>query len=118
MQYKISRKYTMIYFGIILGIILFIAVSYMALNKKSDRKVRIVSIIALAFMILTLIICLIAALTDNRVPVDESVVIVGAPVQIQEVSSTNIVALTILIIILILVFLLIAYNAIKEKKTS
>jgi len=101
--------------GIIIGIVLFGAVVYMALDKKSDFKTRLVSIGALAVMILSLIICFAIVLTDNRVPVDPSNVIVGAPPEVKE-DNHNMTALIFTILFFIVLFVVIVFLALKEHK--
>jgi len=66
----------MIFLGVMLGIAIMAATVYFALDKKSGFHMRLVCLGALAIMILTVIICLVIILTDNRVPIDESVLIV------------------------------------------
>jgi cytochrome bd-type quinol oxidase subunit 2 len=111
---KITGVY-MIFFGVILGIGIMAGTVFMALDKKSHLHVRIASIIAIFLMILTIIICLVVAFTDNRVPVDESVLIVGAAPEIQE-KSTNVMTLVLLIILLIVMFIVIALLTIHEQR--
>jgi len=101
--------------GIIIGIVLIGAVIYMALNKKSDFKTRLVSIAALAAMILSVIICFIIVFTDDRVPVDPSKVIVGAPPEVKE-EGHNMVALVFTILFFIVLFAVIVFLALKEHK--
>ena len=107
----------MIYLGVLLGIGILAAVIYMALNKKSDIKTRIASMAALALMIITVIICLVLVFTDNRVPIDESVLIVGAPVEVRK-DNENTGPLLLLIVFLIALFFLIGFLAIREHKKS
>jgi uncharacterized membrane protein YhaH (DUF805 family) len=67
-------------------------------------------------MIITVIICLVVILSDNRVPVDPSTLIVGAPVEVSE--ENNIVALLISIVFLLVLFLVIAVLARREHKRN
>ena len=106
----------MIYFGVVLGIILLSVMTYMAVDKKSNFKTRGACLIALAVMILTVIICLFIVLTDTRVPVDTSVVIVGMPQETQQESGSNILALFFIVVFLLGIFALIAYLALKEHR--
>lgn len=100
---------------LILTVIMF-AMIYMALNKTSNFSVRIASLIALALMIITIIICVIFVFTDNRVPVDESVLIVGAPVEVKTEKNNNTMALALLVIFLIGVFILITILSMRENR--
>jgi len=108
----------MIFFGISLGIGILVGMIYMALNKKSDFVIRIACIAAIFLMILTVVICLILALTDNRVPVDESVLIVGAVTETQGRNTSNDLVLTLLIMFLVVFFLLIAIFSMREHHKS
>jgi len=106
----------MVYLGILLGISIMAAMIFLALNKKSTFSIRIASIAAIFLMVLTIIICLVLALTDNRVPVDESVLIVGAVPEPPEVNSTNVMVLTLLVIVLVVFFILIALFSVHEHR--
>jgi len=106
----------MTYVGILLSIAIMAAVISMAFNKKSTFAVRIASLIALGLMLLTIMICLVIGMTDNKVIADESVLIVGAPVETKKTGSDNIMILLLLIIFLIAFFVVIAVLAIKEHK--
>ena len=106
----------MIYLGILLSIAIMGAVISMAFNKKSSFAVRIACLIALGLMLLTIIICLVFAMTDNKVVVDESVLIVGAPVETKKAGSDNLLVLLLLIIFLVAFFVVVAVLAIKEHK--
>jgi len=106
----------MIYLGILLSIAIMGAVISMAFNKKSSFAVRIACLIALGLMLLTIIICLVFAMTDNKVVVDESVLIVGAPVETKKAGSDNLMVLFLLIIFLVAFFVVVTVLAIKEHK--
>jgi len=108
----------MILFGIVLGICLMGGMVYMAVDKKSNFPTRVASLIALAVMILTIIICLFIVFTDTTVPVDESVLIVGAPVEVKETNSNDIFVMMLLILFLIVLFIVIAVLTMKEHKKS
>jgi len=108
----------MIYLGIFLGILIMSAMIYMAVDKKSSPAVRLVCLIALGVMVLTVIICLFIIFTDNRVPVDESVLIVGAPVEIKSDSGANIWILLLLVIILLGLFVMIAFFTMRENRKN
>ncbi|MCL2764061.1 MAG: hypothetical protein FWD40_02120 [Treponema sp.] len=107
----------MIFIGVVIGIIILGAVSYFAINKKSSFHTRIVSLAALALMILSVIVCLVIVLTDTRVQVDPSSLIVGAPVETVEEHS-NIAGLLFSIIFLLALFAVIAFLAMKEHKRT
>jgi len=106
----------MVYLGVLLGIGIMSAMVYMALDKKSSFQTRIAALIAIALMMITVIICLVIVFTDNRVPVDPSTLIVGAPVEVTKVGSGNTMVLLLLIIFLIAIFVLIAILAMRENR--
>ena len=108
----------MVYLGVLLGIAIMAAMITMAVNKKSTFIVRVASLIAIALMILAIIVCLFIVFTDNRVPVDESVLIVGAPVEVNQEGGGNSMVLLLLIIILLALFALIAVSALKEHRKA
>jgi len=106
----------MILLGILLGMGILGAIIYMAVDKKSTFIVRLASLIALGLMILTIIICIIMVFTDNRVPVDESILIVGAPVETKKDSGHNIWVLMMIVIVLISIFFVIILISMKENR--
>jgi len=106
----------MIYLGILFCIAIMGAVISMAFNKKSNFATRIASLIALALMIITVIICLVVAFTDNTVAVDESVLIVGAPVEVKKAGGDNTMVLSLLIFFLVGFFVVITVLAIKDHR--
>ena len=106
----------MVFFGVILGISIMAAMVYMALDKKSSFQIRIASLIAIAIMMATVILCVFIVLTDNRVPVDESVLIVGAPAEVKQTGSGNTTVLLLLIIIMVGIFVLLAILSMRENR--
>ena len=106
----------MTYLGVLIGLIIMAVMVYLAIDKKSNLPTRIASLAALALMILTVGICIFIVFTDNRVPVDPSVLIVGAPVEVKEDKNDNLGVVILLIIFLIAVFSVIAFIAMKENK--
>jgi formate hydrogenlyase subunit 3/multisubunit Na+/H+ antiporter MnhD subunit len=108
----------MIVMGIILGIAIMGAMVFLIFDKKSTPTVRVASLIALGIMVLTVIICVFMIFTDNRVPVDPSVLIVGAPVETKKESDSNIWIILLLIIILASMFVLVAIHTIRENRKN
>ncbi|MCL2441919.1 MAG: hypothetical protein FWD13_00430 [Treponema sp.] len=106
----------MIFLGILFALAIMGAVSYFAIDKKSSFHTRLVSIIALGIMILTVIICIIIALSDTTVAVDMSTLIVNETKE--EKEETNIIALIFSVLFFIALFVVIAYLAMKEHKKS
>ena len=90
----------------------------MALDKKSNFQTRLVSLGALALMIISVIICFVLVLTDHRVPVDESVLIVGAPAEVKDKGDNNLLALLISVVFFIALFAVIFFLAMKEHRRS
>jgi lysylphosphatidylglycerol synthetase-like protein (DUF2156 family) len=116
-QVKIYRKYSMIFAGIIIVIVILAAMIYLAIDKKSTLIIRLASLGAIALMFITLVICTIVILNDNTVPVDPSVLIVGAPTEKKEVKN-NSVAIAFIIIFVIAMFAFIAITAMREQKKN
>ena len=108
----------MITFGIIFALILMGVMASMALNKKSIFPVRIASLIALAVMVITVLICLFIVLTDNRVIIDPSNVIVGAEIEVPKTSSTNVMILLFMIVLLLGLFGIITFHSLKEHRKN
>ena len=106
----------MVFLGILFGIIIMGVMVYMALDKKSNFHIRIASLVALALMILASIICLFIIFTDDRVPVDESVVIVGAVQETKEKDGSNIVIPVIFFVIMAVLFVVIAFLSMKDLR--
>jgi len=104
----------MIFIGIVIGIIIMAAMIYLALDKKSNFHTRIASLAALAVMILTIIICLIIIFSDDKVHIDPSTLIVGAPVEVKE--DNNLAGLMISIIFLLALFGIILFLAMREQR--
>jgi len=108
----------MIYFGFVLAIAIMGGTIYMAFDKKSDFLTRLVSVIALGVMLLTVIICLFIALTNSTVPVDDSIIIVGAPVVTKKDISGNIMPLALSVILIIVFYVVIFFVSLKGQKKN
>ena len=106
----------MIYLCVLIGIGIIGFMIYLAVDKKSNFPTRVASLIALGIMILSIIICLIIIFTDNRVPVDESLLIVGAPVEVSPDSGGNFWVLLLLVVFLLGIFTFIIVHAMKENR--
>jgi len=105
----------MVFIGFLVSIIIMGAMVYMAINKKSNFSVRVASLAALAVMILTSIICLFIVFTDDRVPVDESVVIVGAVQETQKKSSSSVIIPLIFFVFMVAMFIIIIFLSMKDQ---
>jgi amino acid transporter len=106
----------MIYLGVIVGLILIAAMIYLALNKNSAFHMRIAALAALALMLTTIIICTFIIFTDKTVPVDESVLIVGAVAEETKDTGNSLWIMLFLIVFLAGVFAFIAAHAVRENK--
>ena len=106
----------MIYLLVLIGIGIMGFMVYLALNKKSNFAVRIASLVAIGIMLLAIIICLIIIFTDNRVPVDPSALIVGAPPETNPDAGGNFWVVLLLIVFLIGMFTFIAIHSMKENR--
>jgi len=116
-QVKIYRKYSMIFAGVIIGIVILAAIIYLAVDKKSTLIIRLASLGAIALMFIALVICTIVILTDNTVPVDPSVLIVGAPPETKDVKNKS-APIAFVIIFVIAIFVFIAIAAMREQKKN
>ena len=92
--------------------------AYLALDKKSNFRTRLAALGALALMIITVIICLVIVLTDNKVVIDESIIIVGAPVEIKDESNNSLFSLLFSIIFLLGLFAVVFVLAMREHKKT
>ena len=108
----------MILLGILIGLGIIAAMVFLALDKKSNFATRAAALGALAIMILTIIICLFLVLTDDRVPVDESVLIVGAVPETKEKDSSSFMVLLLLTILMLIMFAVVVLLSMREHKKS
>jgi cytochrome bd-type quinol oxidase subunit 2 len=107
----------MIFAGIIIGLIILVAMVYLALDKKSTLIIRLASLGAIAVMLITVVICVIVILSDNTVPIDPSSLIVGAPPEVKE-KKNNSVSIIFSIVLVIVLFTFIAVQAMREHKKN
>jgi len=105
------------FFGVLIGIIIIGAMAYLAIDKNSNFITRLAALGALAIMIIALIICLVIILTDNRVPIDPSTLIVGAPDEVPE-KNKNFLGLFLTIAFFLALFVVIFILAMREHKRS
>ena len=108
----------MVFFGVILCIGIIIAMVYLAFNKKSSLVIKIASLVALGVMVLAVIVCLFFIFMDNRVPVDQSRLIVGAPVEVKKEGDNNNMVFLLFVILLIVMFAIIVVLAVHEHKKN
>jgi len=116
-QVKIYRKYSMIFAGIVIGIAILAAMIYLALDKKSTLVIRLACLGAIALMFITMVICAIIILNDNTVPIDPSVLIVGAPTEKKEVKNNSAAVISIIVVVVAL-FVFIAVLTMREQKKN
>jgi len=107
----------MVFFGVLIGIIIFSAIIYMALNKKSNFLTRMAALGAIAVMIITVIICLIIAFSENTVPLDPSTLIVGEVIE-PDKGGGNTPILLVFILLLLLFFGIIFILTMREHKKT
>jgi len=107
----------MIFVGIIIGIAILSAMVYLAVDKKSTLIIRLASLGAIALMFITLVICTIIVLSDNTVHTDPSMLIVGAPAEVNK-EKDNSLTILISIVVVIAIFVIIAVMALKEHKKN
>jgi cytochrome bd-type quinol oxidase subunit 2 len=103
--------------GVLIGIIALGGMVYLAVDKKSTLTVRLASLAAIAVMLITVVICFIVVLNDNRVPIDPSTLIVGAPPAAPP-KKNNSVSIVLLIIFAAAIFTFIAVAAMRENKKN
>jgi predicted neutral ceramidase superfamily lipid hydrolase len=112
-----NASHAMIFFGVCLGVAIMIAMVVMAISKKSTFQVRIASLIALALMILTVIICVTVYFNAGKVvPVDESVVYVGPPLPPPKADGSGSVVVLILAIFLLVFLGVVVILALREHR--
>jgi len=101
---------------IALGVVVFAGVIYMAISKKSNFKVRIVALAALALMVLAVIISIFVifgvAVTDpgTGVPLDIP------PTDIPTAPATNNSVMLLFIIFLLAMFLFVLILSLREQR--
>jgi heme/copper-type cytochrome/quinol oxidase subunit 2 len=105
----------MIFIGVLLGLAIMAAISYMAIDKKSSFAVRIACLIALGIMIITVVICVIYASSGPVVQIDWSEYKVGDPVEVKKESHNSVVVI-ITLVFLIILFAVIVYLSMKEQR--
>jgi len=106
----------MIFIGILFAVAIMGAMVFLAIDKKSDFRTRVASLIALGVMILTVIICIFVALSSDKVVFDPSTLIVGEPVEVKE--DNNLLTIIFSIVFFLVLFIIIAVLAMKEHKKS
>jgi ABC-type Mn2+/Zn2+ transport system permease subunit len=105
----------MIFIGILLCLAVMAGISYMAIDKKSTFPVRIACLIALAFMIIAVIICVIKISSGPVVQVDWSQYIVGEPVEVKK-DDGNSIGIIITLVFMLILFAVITYLSLKEQR--
>jgi len=90
----------------------------MALNKNSTFHIRLACLGALALMILTLIICIIAYVTGGDAPVDWSTYIVTDEVAEKEEDHTSMAVIVFSVLFFLAFFVVVLTLAMKEHKKN
>jgi len=104
--------------GILIGVVIMAATIYLALNKSSTLHIRLACLGALALMIITLVICVIAYVTGGDAPVDWSTFIVSDEVAEPEKDSTGLTVIVFTIFFFLALFAVILALAMKEHKKN
>jgi cytochrome bd-type quinol oxidase subunit 2 len=103
-------------FLIILGIVMMVGVAYLALSKKSEFKVRIAALGALALMIASVIVCFVIYLRTAAIPKQIILPDMMPSDMPAPAAKTNPVAMIMFIIFLIMLFVVIFIMAMREQK--
>ena len=101
---------------IVLGVIVFAGVIYMAISKKSDFKVRLAALVALGFMVLTVIISIILIFGVAVVETDATVWLDMPPPDTPPQTGPNNNALWMFIIFLLVMFFLVLILSLREQR--
>jgi len=94
-------------------IVLLAAIVYLAVSPRSDFKVRLAAIVALAAMVITVIICLIRIFTA---PAAANVQVLPDQPPPPPPPPPNTMAMVLLIVILIAVFVVVLLLSIREQR--
>ena len=105
------------FFLVVLGIIAFVGVVFMALSRKSSFKMRIAAIGALALMIMTVIVCVILIFTA---PEEEKVLMLPdmTGYEAPPAQSSNIIIMLIAFALLIALFVIVLIMSLREQRRS
>jgi len=101
---------------IVLGVIVFAGVIYMAVSKKSDFKVRLAALVALGFMVLTVIISIILIFGVAVGEPDATVWLDMPPLDTPPQAGPNNNALFMLIVFLLVMFFLVLIMSLREQR--
>ena len=108
----------MIIFGILLGLVILAAMVYLSLSKRSNFSTRIASLIALAVMVISVIICLCFVFFGGSEPVDESIVIIAGTPEETPKTNSNTIAFLFLIVFFIGLLATVAVLSLKEHRKT
>ncbi|MDR0324085.1 MAG: hypothetical protein LBI12_06540 [Treponema sp.] len=107
----------MIFIGVLVGLIIMTAMIYLAVDKKSNFATRVASLIAIGVMVLTTIICLIIISSGGQAPVDESLLIVGAPAEkTSDQNGNNTLIVLLVAFVFIALLALLVFISLREHK--
>ena len=104
--------------GILIGIAILAGMIYTALSKKSSFKIKVATLIALALMIITVIICIILVFSNAGAVADESIVHVIPPAVQQPRDHTNTFISLLLILIMIALLAAVVLVSLKEHRKT
>jgi len=106
----------MIFFGVFLGLIILAAMIFLALSKRSKFSTRIASLIALAVMIITVIICICLVLFGGNEPDDEVIAFLSGTTVEAPKNHANTIILILLILFLVGLFVTVIVMSHKEHR--
>ena len=104
-------------FPITVSIVIFSAIAYLAISRRSTFQIRIAALVALAVMIITVIICLVKIFmaphseAARTPPYPDSPPLPPAP-------PPNIMGLVLVIVILLAMFAVVLYLSIREQRRT
>ena len=107
------------FFLFVLGAATLIGVIYLAISRKSGKKIRIVALCALGLMVVTVIVCLLIVfgIIDTgapKAPMLPDMELTDAP----HSAGPNFIALIMFIVFLIVVFILVMVLSLREQKKN
>jgi Na+/phosphate symporter len=105
-------------FFVILGVAILGGVIYMAISRRSDFKVRIAALGALAVRVVAVIISLLTFYKGSTVPKQQFLPDTLPSDVIPAAESTNILTIVMFIIFLIALFVLVLVVSLREHKRS
>jgi|GEM_PF-1574963 len=101
---------------VVLGVIVFAGVIYMAVSKRSDFKVRLAALVALGLMVLTVIVSIFLIFGVATVEPGATVVLDMPPPDTPPQTATNNNVLFAFIVFLLVMFFLVLILSLREQR--